>query len=88
ILSAIFGGLARARVIELLEQNALAWSNVSTVTDLSRHPALRRIAVETPGGAFAAVRSPVRGEHIKGGAVPALGAHTDMVRREFAPEGL
>lgn len=87
ILSSIFGGMTRVRAIKLLEQNALAWSNVSTVTDLSNHPALHRITVETRGGAFAAVRSPVRGKHIKGGSVPALGAHTDLVRQEFAPEG-
>jgi crotonobetainyl-CoA:carnitine CoA-transferase CaiB-like acyl-CoA transferase len=86
ILAEVFGEMTRARAIELLERNALAWSNVSTVADLGRHPALRRITVETPGGPFAAVRSPVRREHIKVGSVPALGAHTDKVRQEFMPE--
>jgi crotonobetainyl-CoA:carnitine CoA-transferase CaiB-like acyl-CoA transferase len=84
ILSEVFGAMTRAQAIEVLGQNALAWSNVSTVADLSRHPALRRITVDTPGGAFEAVRSPVRGAQVKGGTVPALGADGDRIRQEFA----
>lgn len=83
ILASIFGEMTRAQAIALLEENTLAWSNVSTVADLSGHPALRRIALETPGGVFNGVASPVRRE-IKGGPVPPLGAHTEEVKREFA----
>lgn len=82
IMSEIFMGLSRKQLIGRLEDNKLPWSNVSTVADLSAHPALRRIAVETPGGTMNGVGSPLRRE-IKGGAVPALGAHTDAIRREF-----
>lgn len=83
VLATIFGQLTRAQAIERLEANKLAWSNVSTVADLSSHPALRRVSVEIPGGSFEGVASPVRRD-IKGGTVPALGAHTDAVRQEFA----
>ena len=83
IMAEIFGGMSRDEAIARLEANRLAWSNVSTVADLSGHAALRRIAVETPGGVFEGVASPLR-RAIKGGPVPTLGAHTDAVRREFA----
>ena len=83
VLSSVFGRLTRAEAIARLEANRLAWSNVSTVADLSGHAALRRIDVDVPGGRFRGVGSPLRNS-IKGGPVPALGAHTEAVRREFA----
>ncbi len=64
---------------------SLAWSNVSTVSDLSAHGALRRMTVDTPAGPFDGVASPVRRE-VKGGPVPALGEHTGRIRQEFAEE--
>lgn len=82
ILADFFAGRSRREAVALLEGNALAWSNVSTVADLSRHPALRRMSVALPGGAFEAVGSPVR-RAVKPGSVPALGADTDRIRREF-----
>ncbi|QAY95501.1 carnitine dehydratase [Methylovirgula ligni] len=83
IIRDAFGRLTRSEAITRLEANGLAWSRVSTVADLSAHPALRRIPVETPGGEIRMVRSPVR-QKIKIGAVPELGAQTEIVRREFA----
>lgn len=85
IMARIFAGLPRSEAIARLEQNALAWSSVSTVEDLAVHPALARLPAEVPGGAFEAVASPVRRE-VKGGAVPALGAHTQAIRAEFAEQ--
>ena len=86
IMAGIFGAMTRAEAIAKLEASKLAWSNVSSVEDLSGHAALRRIVVETPGGSFDGVASPVR-RTIKGGPVPALGAHTDELRTEFAETG-
>lgn len=82
VLAEVFGNLSRTEAIARLEANALAWSNVSEVPDLSHHPALRRMQVDTSAGPFESVASPVR-RNVKGGAVPDLGAHTDSVRREF-----
>jgi crotonobetainyl-CoA:carnitine CoA-transferase CaiB-like acyl-CoA transferase len=82
IMAEVFTPLNRKELIGRLEDNKLAWSNVSTVADLSTHPALRRIAIETPGGTMRGVGSPLRRD-IKGGPVPALGAHTKAIRREF-----
>lgn len=83
IIADIFASLTRKEAIALLEANSLAWSNVSTVADLSVHPALRRITLDLPGASAEVVGSPLRRE-IKVGPVPALGQHTDAVRREFA----
>jgi crotonobetainyl-CoA:carnitine CoA-transferase CaiB-like acyl-CoA transferase len=83
IIEGVFGAMTRAEAIARLEAASLAWSNVSTVADLSSHPALRRMSVDTPAGAFEGVASPVRRD-VKGGAVPALGEHTERIRREFA----
>lgn len=83
IIAGILSSTPRADAIKALEANALAWSNVSTVADLSRHPALRRIALEVPGATFEGVGSPLRRE-IKDGPVPSLGQHTQAIRREFA----
>lgn len=83
IIAGALSRMTRAQAIALLEGNALAWSNVSTVADLSKHPALRRIPLEAPGASFHGVGSPVRRE-IKGGPVPALGQHSDQIRREFS----
>ncbi len=83
IMAAIFGAMTRADAIERLEAGRLAWSNVSTVVDLASHGALGRIALTVPGGSFEGVASPVR-RTIRTGPVPALGAHTQAARREFA----
>jgi crotonobetainyl-CoA:carnitine CoA-transferase CaiB-like acyl-CoA transferase len=82
ILAGILGGMTRTEAIDKLEAAELAWSNVSTVANLSSHAALRRVTVESPGGPFDGVASPLRRD-IKGGPVPALGAHTTALRREF-----
>ncbi|MBO6719998.1 MAG: CoA transferase [Rhizobiaceae bacterium] len=83
IMAGIFGAMTRTEAITKLEAAKLAWSKVSTVKDLSSHAALRRLTIETPGGPFEGVASPVR-RAIKDGPVPALGAHTEALRNEFA----
>ena len=85
IIDDIFGAMTRAEAIARLEAASLAWSNVSTVSELSSHRALRRMRVDTSAGAFQGVASPVRRE-VKGGPVPALGEHTARIRREFSEE--
>lgn len=83
IIEGVFGLRPKAEMIRRLEDNQLAWSNVSTVADLSAHPALRCMNVDTPGGAARCVSSPVR-RRIKAGGVPELGADTEALRVEFA----
>ena len=69
-------------MIARLEGNKLPWANVSSVPDLSAHPALRRIEIDTPGGKVKVTASPLRDE-IKQGAVPDMGEHTAQLRVEF-----
>lgn len=83
IIGQTLASMTRAEAIEILQANALAWSNVSTVADLSQHPALRRIPLEVPGGSFMGVGSPLR-RTVRGGRTPALGEHTETIRREFS----
>lgn len=72
-------------LMKLLEAADIAFARVNDSALLAAHPHLRRITVDTPSGpaatpAPAAVRA---GETRRYGAIPALGEHTEMVRREF-----
>jgi itaconate CoA-transferase len=61
----------------------IAFARVSDMAALAVHPHLHRITVETPSGPVSYPAPPHR--HAGGyGAVPALGEHTERVRREFA----
>ncbi len=89
-IDAVFGALTRAAVVERLRAASIAYGALNAVEDLARHPQLRLDSVETPGGRIEVVAPPVRESGGEGAyrPVPALGAHTDAVRREFAaPDG-
>jgi itaconate CoA-transferase len=64
----------------------IAFARVNSPADLARHPHLRRITVATPSGPVSypapAARRAALSRHY--GPVPALGAHTEKVRAEFA----
>jgi itaconate CoA-transferase len=70
-------------MVARLEAAKIAWARVSSVADLAAHPALRRIAVDSPGGTFEAAASALHPE-LQAKPVPALGQHGDAIRREFA----
>jgi itaconate CoA-transferase len=78
-----FARLAVAEAIQILEKAQLAWGRVSTVGDLSRHPALRRTVSEVPGGSFELAAPPLHPD-VGNAKVPALGEHSAAIRREFA----
>jgi len=72
-------------LMAILEKADIAFARVNDATLLSTHPHLRRITVDTETGpasmpAPAAVRA---GTPRTYGAVPALGAHTEMIKKEF-----
>jgi crotonobetainyl-CoA:carnitine CoA-transferase CaiB-like acyl-CoA transferase len=83
VIKPIFAIQPRAEITARLERHQLAWSNVSTVADLSGHPALRRMEVKIPHGVFRSVGSPLR-RNLEPRPVPALGAQTESIRSEFA----
>jgi crotonobetainyl-CoA:carnitine CoA-transferase CaiB-like acyl-CoA transferase len=86
-LGPFFAGLTRDTAIARLEAHQIAWSRVSTVRDLSTHPALQRIDVPLPSGESFAPPRPAGRKTLEAGAVPALGAHTAAIRSEFSSQG-
>lgn len=85
LISARFGALERDALIAKLDAAQIAFGAVNTVLDFARHPHLRRMTVETPGGAVSMPVPPVihDGAAPQFGPVPAIGQHTDAIRREF-----
>lgn len=83
IIVPIFAAQTQAKMIAVLEAADLPWSRVSTVSDLSQHPALRRLAGTVPGGTFNGAVSALHRDLVAG-PVPALGADTHRIRTEFA----
>jgi itaconate CoA-transferase len=63
-----------------------AFGFVNDLAALAAHPALRRVSVETPAGAARLIAPPA----ITGaaaaplGAVPSIGEHSELIRREFS----
>lgn len=82
-IAPFFAALTTQEAIERLTAAGLAWGRVSTVADLSAHPALRRIACRAPGGTFELAAPPLHPD-LAGASVPALGEHSAAIRREFA----
>ncbi|TCK28329.1 crotonobetainyl-CoA:carnitine CoA-transferase CaiB-like acyl-CoA transferase [Ancylobacter aquaticus] len=81
---AVFTPHGCAEMIERLEAGQIAWARVSTLHDLSVHPALRRISVEMPGGERVEMPRPAGRPVASGSKVPALGADSAAIRAEFA----
>ncbi|MGN6283777.1 MAG: CaiB/BaiF CoA transferase family protein [Afipia sp.] len=86
IVHSVMSILSVEEAIVRLTSADLAFARVNNVEALSRHPQLRRATVQTPVGAVDVVAPPAtfRGEDRRLGAVPALGGHTDAIRKEFA----
>ena len=73
-------------VVRRLREAKTAYGFLNEVADLSVHPQLRRITVDTPSGPASGVAPPVLSgaEPFVPRAVPGLGAHSDALRAEFA----
>jgi formyl-CoA transferase len=69
-------------LIARLEAAEIAFARVNDMAALSKHPQLNRLQLETPAGPLAYPAPP--GRRSAYDPVPALGEHTDAVRREFA----
>jgi len=83
----VFSVLAHEVVVERLASARIAYASVNEVADLSRHPQLRRVEVDTPTGPVSMPAPPVRwsGAVDNPGRVPAIGEHTVKIRSEFQP---
>lgn len=85
-VGAKFAALTRTAAAEKLRAANTAYGFVNSVAEFSTHPALRRIEVETPGGVVAIAAPPALlsdGARVLG-PVPDIGAHSAVIRVEFA----
>ena len=88
-MGAIFGALSRSEAIRRLEAAQIAWGRVNSVADLSAHPELQRVLVETPNGPVQMVPPGTLVRELgqpRLGAVPALDEHGPAIRTEFAAD--
>jgi crotonobetainyl-CoA:carnitine CoA-transferase CaiB-like acyl-CoA transferase len=85
-IAAVFARLSRAEAAARLRAANTAFGFVNDVAAFARHPALRRVIVETPNGpvSFAAPPPLTDVGPPALGAVPAIGAHSAAIRAEFA----
>ena len=78
VVGELFASLTRDQLIARLDKADIAYGEVNSAQDLSAHPHLRRIEVDSPGGRIAmpAPAPIVIGESRSYGAVPAAGVDT------------
>lgn len=79
-------GFDQNRAIDLLKSARLAFGRLSTLADLAMHPQCRYIEIGTPTGPVTMMAPGVLidGKTPSFGPVPALGAHSERLRREFS----
>ncbi len=87
IITGVFTALERGALIERLRSAQVAFGEVNEVAGLSRHPSLRRATIATPTGPADIAAPPARFDGIARDLrpVPALGEHTERIRKEFSP---
>jgi formyl-CoA transferase len=80
IVSDTFAAFSRDELVKRLEDADIAFGEVNTMADLTVHPHLRRIEVDTPKGVvtYSAPGAIFVGQERHYGAVPALGEHKDL----------
>lgn len=85
-VAAVFATLSRDEAAARLRAAGTAYGLVNRVEDLSGHPALRRVTVDTEAGPASIVAPPALRDrrHPALGRVPAVGEHSQAIRREFA----
>ena len=84
-VAAAFATMDVAKLSRKLEAADIAFGRVNDVAGFIRHPHLRRIEVETPSGPVSyPAPAPIRDEPRAYGRIPALGEHTEKVRKEFS----
>jgi itaconate CoA-transferase len=84
-VAAAFAKMDVAPLVDKLARYDIAFGVINDLNLLAHHPHLRRISVDTPTGP-ASMPAPSAihdGVPRKLGAVPALGQHSDMIRKEF-----
>ncbi|MER9770146.1 CoA transferase [Mesorhizobium sp. M0189] len=87
IIKSRFLELSNDKAMQELEAAGLAYGRLNEMMDVSQHPHVRRVTVNTPGGNInlIAPAAIVNSEPASLRQVPGLGAHTAAIREEFAP---
>ena len=87
LVAAAFANEDVEPLMQKLSSADIAFARVNDSMLLGRHPHLRRITVDAPSGPVSyPAPAPIRAEEPRSyGAVPALGEHTELVRKEFLP---
>jgi len=84
-VAAALAGMDVATLSKKLEAADIAFARVNDVAGLIAHPHLRRISVDTPHGPVSyPAPAPIRDQARRYGRIPALGEHTEKIRREFS----
>ena len=85
IINERFQSIERPTLLERLRAARVAYGEVNGVDGLSAHPALRRVEVDTPSGPVNLPAPPVEfADALRVlGAVPAVGSHSDAIRKSF-----
>ncbi|WP_135079249.1 CaiB/BaiF CoA-transferase family protein [Terasakiella sp. SH-1] len=85
----VFGTFSADEICEKLLTHKIAFGRVNDLSGLSKHPALRRITVESPTGPIDLPAPPAqmtgRGQNF--GPIPAIGEHSTAICKEFAENG-
>lgn len=86
LIGEVFSQLDQTAAVERLREAGIAYGKLNDIAGLSAHPQLRRVKIDTPSGdaqvvAVAAIRS---NETEKPRNVPAIGEHSDAIRKEFS----
>ncbi|MFT7684674.1 MAG: itaconate CoA-transferase [Candidatus Azotimanducaceae bacterium] len=84
IINSVFNSTDRKQIIERLTKAQVAYGAVNSVSDLSKHPQLRRTLVSTPTGPVNLVTSANDKTRSDYGDVPAIGEHSEAIRKEFS----
>jgi len=86
ILHEVFTAIPHKDLLEKLRDTAIAFGEVNGVEGLSKHPALKRVKVDSPTGPLEMVAPPatIDGEQRELGPVPDIGQHSEQIRKEFA----
>jgi itaconate CoA-transferase len=84
-IASAFERLTRQEAGFKLQAANTAFGFINDIPALAAHPALRRVAVATPGGAARIIAPPAvtDGATARLGPVPAIGEHSALIRAEF-----
>ncbi|WP_018240775.1 CaiB/BaiF CoA-transferase family protein [Ensifer sp. BR816] len=79
-----FSELSSEKAMQELEAAGLAYGRLNEISDVSKHPHVRRVPVRTPAGDVESIAPAAvfNSEKVSLRPVPALGAHTTAIRGE------